>query len=274
MKVYISVDMEGIACVTQADHTKLEGFAYQAARKWTTAEANAAIQGAFEAGAQDVVVADAHGSMHNLIPDDLHKDITLVQGIPRPLAMMGGLDGTFDAALFIGYHAGAGNPSGVLAHSFSDSMREVRLNQEPVNEALFNAAIAGHLDVPVVLVSGDDQLKDEIEVKMPWVECVVTKWSLSRTSARNLTPKASQEKIRAAAFAALKNLAQAQPYIVSKPTTMEVDFARPVMALLVSDIPGIERTSGVTVRFEAKDMLEATRIFRLMSNASMSKYPV
>lgn len=275
MKVYISVDMEGIACVTHADHVKLEGNAYEAARKWTTAEANAAIEGAFGGGADEIVVSDGHGKMHNLIPDELHEDITLVQGIPRPLLMMEGMDDTFDAVFFIGYHARAGNPTGTLAHSFSGQhIQEVRLNQEPVSEAIFNAAVAGHFDVPVALICGDDELAIEIEKKLPWVEKVVTKWALSGTSAKNLTPKASQERIRNAAKVALSNIENMESYKLRSPIIFEVEFKNPISAYLVSDIPGMEKKSGVSVIYSATDMIEVSRIWRLMLNASMSQFPL
>ena len=275
MKVYISVDMEGIACVTHTDHIKLEGGSYQEARKWTTAEANAAIEGAYKAGAKEIVVADGHGKMHNLIPDELHQDVTLVQGVPRPLLMMEGLDKSFDAAMFIGYHARAGNPFGTLAHSFSGrTVHEVRLNQEPVSEALFNAAIAGEFDVPVALISGDDKLAEEIEEKMPWVERVVTKWSLSGTSARNLSPKASQDKIRATAKVALDGLASKANFKLPPPIQFEVDFKSPMQAFLASDIPGVEKLSGVSVSYSGSDMLEIIRIWRLMLNVCQSQSPV
>jgi D-amino peptidase len=275
MKVYISVDMEGIACVTHVDHVKLEGGSYEAARKWTTAEANAAIEGAFEAGADKIVLSDGHGTMHNLIPDELHDDITLVQGSPRPLLMMEGLDETFDAVFFIGYHARAGNPIGTLAHSFSSRLvHEVRLNQEPVSEAIFNAAVAGHFDVPVALISGDDELAFEIKKKLPWVERVVTKWALSGTSARNLTPKASQERIRRAAKVALEDIANKESFKLPSPITFEVEFKNPMQVYLVSDIPGMEKKSGVSVSYSASDMIEISRIWRLMLNASMSQFPL
>lgn len=275
MKVFISVDMEGIACVTHFDHIKLEGGSYEAARKWTTAEANAAIEGAFEAGADEVVVTDGHGTMHNLIPDELHEDITLIQGIPRPLLMMEGLDATFDAAFFIGYHARAGNPIGTLAHTFSGRhVNQVRLNQEPVSEALFNAAVAGHFDVPVALIAGDDALASEIEDKLPWVERVVTKWAISATSAKNLTPKASQKKIRSAAKAALEDIANKEAFKIATPVNFEVEFLKPLPAYLVSDIPGMERIDGVSVRYTAADMIEVTRIWRLMLNASSGNSPL
>jgi D-amino peptidase len=275
MKVYISVDMEGIACVTHPDHIRSDGGSYQEARKWTTAEANAAIEGAFEAGGMEIVVADGHGKMHNLIPDELHQDVTLVQGVPRPLLMMEGLDETFDAAMFIGYHARAGNPFGTLAHSFSGStVHEVRLNQEPVSEALFNAAIAGEFDVPVVLISGDDKLAEEIEEKLPWIERVVTKWSLSSSSARNLSPKASQAKIRTAAKTALEDIANKKSFKLPPPIQFEVDFKSPMQAFLVSDIPGVEKRSGVSVSYSCSDMLETIRIWRLMLNVIQGQSPV
>jgi D-amino peptidase len=268
MKVFISVDMEGIACVTHPDHVKQEGGAYEAARRWATGEANAAIDGALEGGATEIVVSDGHGKMHNLIADDLHEDVKLVQGIPRSLLMMEGLERGFDAVFFIGYHARAGNPSGTLAHSFSGQLvREVRLNQEPVSEALFNAAVAGHFDVPVALIAGDSELAGEIEDKLPWVERVVTKWSLSGTSARNLTPKASQNAIRSASKKALKDIKSKQVYQLSTPIAFEVDFRHPMYAYVTSAVPGMETMTSTSVRYSAADMIEVTKIWRLMLNA-------
>jgi D-amino peptidase len=275
MKVYISVDMEGIACVTHVDHIKLEGGSYEAARKWTTAEANAAIEGVLEAGADEVVVSDGHGTMHNLIPDELHEEITLVQGIPRPLLMMEGLDETFDAVLFIGYHARAGSALGTLAHTFSGRLvNEVKLNQEPVSEAVFNSAVAGHFGVPVVLISGDDKLAEEVTDKMPWVERVVTKWAISVTSARNLTPKAAQVKIRKAAKAAIEGIKSMKIFQLPSPILFEVEFKNPMQVFLISDIPGIKTKSSVSVSYSGSDMIDISRIWRLMLNACMSEFPL
>ncbi|NIM92224.1 MAG: hypothetical protein GTO18_00705 [Anaerolineales bacterium] len=275
MKIYISVDMEGIACVTHVDHIRLEGGEYQAARKWMTAEANAAIEGAFDGGATEIVIADGHGQMHNLIPDDLHEDVTLVRGVPRPLLMMEGIDDTFVAALFIGYHALAGSSSGILAHSFSgQNISEIRLNGDPVSEALFNAAVAGHFGVPIALISGDDALAAEIEKKLPWVKRVVTKWALSSTAARNLTPKAAQDAIRKSAKHALSKLDSMKPLVMSAPIQFDVDFRHPIQAYLVSDIPGVERTSGTSVSYSGADMVEISSIWRLMLNTCMNKSPL
>ncbi len=275
MKVFISVDMEGIACVTHTDHVKMEGGEYEAARKWMTAEVNAAVEGALEAGATEIVVSDGHGYMRNLLPDEMNEEVTLVRGTPRPLLQMEGLDDSFDAAFMIGYHAQAGNATGTLAHTFVGRIvYQVRLNGMPVNEAIFNAAVAGHFGVPVVLVAGDDALATELEKTLPWAERVVTKWAISTYASRNLTPKAAQKRIRAAALAALKGLPDMQVFNFKAPIRFEVTFLKPIHAHLVSDIPGATWVDSTTVAYEGADMLEISRIWRLMINASLSDFPV
>lgn len=275
MKVFISVDMEGVACVTHSDHTKMEGPEYEMARKWMTAEANAAVEGALEAGATEVVVADAHGHMRNMIPDELHEDILLVRGSPRPLFQMEGLDDTFDAVFFVGYHAMAGTAVGVLSHSHIGlSVHALRLNDTLVGESAFNAAVAGHLGVPVALVCGDDTVASEVESVMPWAERVVTKWALSRLAARNLTPKASQKRIRAGAKRALERVSEMSPLVLETPIRFEAHFLQPIFAHLAADIPGVERVDGRTLAYTGADMLEINRIWRLMINASLGQFYV
>jgi D-amino peptidase len=272
MKVYISVDMEGVACVTHPDHTKLEGTEYEMARKWMTAEANAAIEGALEAGATEIVVADSHGHMRNMLPDELHEEALLVRGSPRPLTMMEGLDETFDAAFFVGYHSMAGNAKGVLAHTYiGRSVYAIRLNGIAVGEPGFNAAIAGHFDVPLALVCGDDTVDAEVGALLPWTERVITKWALGSISARNLTPKASQKRIRQGAKRALGRLSEMKPWILETPIRFEVDFMRPIYAYLAADIPGVERVNERTLAYTGADMLQITRIWRLMINTTLGE---
>ena len=275
MKIFISVDMEGVAGVTHGDHVKMEGGEYETARKWMTAEANAAIEGALQAGADEIVVADGHGYMRNLLPDELHEAATLVRGVPRPLLQMEGLDHSFVAIFLIGYHAQAGHATGILAHTFlGRTVYEIRLNEQPVNEAIFNAALAGQFGVPVVLLAGDDALAAEVEPRLPWAERVVTKWAISTFSARNLAPKASQRLIQAAAKRALERLPDMQPLKLTEPIRLEVLFLKPIYAHLAADIPGAERVNGTTVAYTGADMLEINRIWRLMINASLSSFPV
>jgi len=272
MKVYISVDMEGVACVTHPDHTKLEGTEYEMARKWMTAEANAAVEGALEAGATEIVVADSHGHMRNMLPDELHEEALLVRGSPRPLTMMEGLDETFNAAFFVGYHSMAGTAKGILAHTYiGRSVYAIRLNGLAVGEPGFNAAIAGHFGVPLALVCGDDTVDAEVGALLPWTERVITKWALSSISARNLTPKASQKRIRQGAKRALGRLSEMKPWILEAPIRFEVDFMRPIYAHLAADIPGVERVNERTLAYTGADMLQITRIWRLMINVSLGE---
>jgi D-amino peptidase len=267
MKIYISVDMEGVACVTHGDHVKLEGAEYEAARKWMTAEANAAVEAALEAGATEVVIADSHGQMRNILPDELHQDALLVRGSPRPLSMMEGLDKTFNAVFFVGYHSIAGEPKGILAHTYSSQVvYTAKLNGISVGEAGFNAAIAGHFGVPVALVCGDDTVDAEVKALMPWTQRVITKWAISPTAARSLTPKAAQEQIRAGAKQALARLSEMKPLVLESPIRLEVGFIKSASAARAADIPGVQQIDGRTLAYEGTDMLEINRIWRLMLN--------
>ncbi|HJR34563.1 MAG TPA: M55 family metallopeptidase, partial [Gemmatimonadales bacterium] len=156
LKVFISADMEGIAGVVTADQLGPPGFEYERFRGFMTAEVLAAIQGARDAGATTIVVADAHGNGQNLLIERFADDVTVIRSWPRPLGMMQGIDSSFSAAVFIGYHAGTTNPAGVRAHTLSSAtLTSVALNGIAVPEAGLSAAIAGHFGVPVVAVSGD-----------------------------------------------------------------------------------------------------------------------
>ena len=263
MQVYISVDMEGVACVTT---TRDEGGEYERARRWMTAEANAAVEAAFAKGAIKVVVADAHGDMLNILPDELHQDALLVRGTPRPLTMMEGLNEGFDAAFLVGYHAMSGTDRGVMAHTYTGPAYAVRLNGITVGESGFNAAIAGHFGVPVALVCGDDTLEAQVGALLPWTERVIVKWAISAKAACNLTPKASQARIREGAARAIDRLPEMAPFVLQTPIRFEVDFAPPLYATLGADIPGVERIGGRTLAYSGADMREVTRIWRLILN--------
>ena len=275
MKVHISVDMEGIACVTHGDHTKLEGVEYEMARKWMTAEVNAAEEGALECGATEIVVADSHGHMRNLLPDELNEKVLLVRGSPRRLTMMEGIDSSFDASFMIGYHSMAGTHHGILAHTYlGRSVYALRLNGLTVGEPGFNAAIAGHFGVPVALVTGDDTLAAEVNNIMPATEQTIVKWVISNNAAKNLTPKESQRKIKAGAVNALKRLKEIKPFMVETPVKFDVDFMLPISADIASDIPGVELVNGRTLSYVGKDMLDVVKIWRLIINASLTAFAI
>ncbi len=272
MKIFISCDMEGIACVTHTDHTRLEGPEYEMARHWMTAEVAAAVEGAREAGGSEFVVADSHGHMRNLLPDELPEDVLLVRGSPRPLSMMEGVDSSFDAAFLIGYHSMAGTGLGVLSHTYiGSSIYNLRLNGKTVGEPGFNGAVAGAFKVPVALACGDDTVDAEVADIMPWSERVITKWAISTICAKNLTPKASQRKIRTAAKRAVERLNEMKPLGFDTPIHVEVDFMRPLAATIADDVPGVERIGNRTLAFTAPNMVDVMKLWRVVINASLGE---
>ena len=206
-KVYISADMEGVGGAVTGAQLGPGGFEYQRFREFMTDEVLAAIDGARAAGATEFLVSDSHGNGQNLLIDRLPDDVTLVRSWPRPLGMMGGVDESFDAAIFIGFHTSTTNPEGVRAHTFSSAtLTDVRLNGTSVAESGFNAALAGHFGVPVVMISGDDAIVEETRRYVGDVEGAVVKWAKSFHSARTLTPACSCEVIREAAERAVSRL--------------------------------------------------------------------
>ena len=196
LKVYISVDMEGVAGVVTGDQLSPSGFEYERFRKFMTDEAVAAVKGAKAAGATEVVVADAHGNGESLLIEAFPAYVQIIRSWPRHGSMMAGLDGSFAAAAFVGYHASTTNSEGVRAHTFSSArFTRVALNGTPVTEAEFNAAYAGALGVPIVFISGDDAAIAEVSGRLGNLESVVTKKSLGFHSAQTLTPAVAGERI-------------------------------------------------------------------------------
>jgi len=179
LRVLISVDMEGIAGVVSTNQLLPGAFEYERFRRFMTEEALAAVQGAKQGGATEIVITDAHGNEQNLLIEQFPPDVRLVRGEPRPFGMMGGLDGNFDAAMFVGYHASTHNVKGVRAHTFSSArFTRVALNGAPVTEGAWNAALAGQFGVPVVFISGDDAAVAEVLAAIGNIEAVETKWTL------------------------------------------------------------------------------------------------
>jgi len=285
MRVLISVDLEGIAGVVHPADTMLEGIEYERARRWMTAEANAAIEGAFAGGAIEVVVNDSHGHMRNLLVDELHPASTLIRGALKPLCMLqglgvpgdlGGPNGPqTDAVLLVGYHAMAGTGTGILNHTFSGgAIYRLSLNGLAVGEVGFNAAVAGSLGAPVVLVSGDSILRQEVQALLPWAESVVVKQSITSWASESLSPRNSQDLIRAGAERALRRLPEMRPLQLTSPIRMEVELFRPAFADYISIIPGVERVNGTTVSFTAEDMLTINRAWVTMLNViPMARHP-
>src|SRR6184192_403378 len=271
VRVYISVDMEGVAGVvheSQTDPTNPACAAeYARFRRLMTAEANAAIEGALAAGATKIVVNDSHWFMRNLLAEELHQAAELLSGDPKPRSMVEGIESGFDAALFIGYHARAGTPHAVLDHTYADRIHEVRLNGRPVVELGINAALAGVAGVPVAVVSGDSSVAAEAKALLGEdVATVVVKQAVSRHAARSVAPAVACRMIREGVAAALTQ--KHAPLVLPPPITVEVDFALTIHADMAELCPGATRTAGRTVAFTHQDYREVFRGWRAMLNLS------
>lgn len=260
MRVYVSVDMEGLAGVghpLQTYHSPAypDRTDYDRSRALMAGEANAAVEGALAAGATDVIVNDSHWQMRNLRAEDLHAAARLVVG-DHPFSMTQGIgDGDrFDAAVFIGYHAGAGHPSGVIGHTYSSAVvMEVRVDGVRHNEAALNALRLGQHGTPVVLVAGDDALADEVADLLPWAERVIVKEALGGHLARSRNPQAACDEIREATARALTRLDTMHLLAPDPPLRLEVDLRLPVMADYAAVAPGVARVGPRSVAVPCDD---------------------
>jgi D-amino peptidase len=266
LKVLISVDMEGITGVVTADQLSPTGFEYARFREVMTNEALAAVEAAKESGATEIVVVDAHGNGENLVIERFPADVRIVRSWPRPLMMMEGIDSTFGAAVFIGYHASTTSPQGVRAHTISSAnLAAVLLNGVEMPEAGINAAIAGHFGVPVVAISGDDAAVSEAQRLLGSMEGAVVKRALSFHSANTLTPDAGRALVKEGVRAGIAKRATLKPYVLRGPIRLDVTFKNYTPAEIVSYLPGIQRVNAHTIRFTGRDMIEVSKFIEFLS---------
>jgi len=260
MRVYISVDVEGVAGVVDWDQVRGESAAYHAMCRLTTLETNEAIEGALVAGATELIVNDSHGPMRNLLPDVLHPAAELIQGRHKPMFMVEGLDESCDALFLIGYHGRAGSARGVLNHTFSPY--ETRMNGVICSEATLNAAVAGQYGVPLALVTGDDVTAAEAREDFgPRAVTVVTKQGINRVAARMVHPTVARDRIRRGAEEAMRRVPSLKPYVVTPPVTMETQWATSLHADMVEMLPTVERTGDRAVRWVSPDVVTAYRTY-------------
>ena len=247
MRAFISVDMEGVAGVATFDQIIRGGTGYPRAQELMTAEANAAIRGAFAGGAAEVLVNDSHGTMDNLLHDKLDSRARVLFGAPRPSCMVQGLTRDDDVAVFIGYHAAAG-ADGVLAHTFSSNFTELRVNGTPMTEAEVNGLAAASLGVPVGVVSGDDQICDVARKAFPGVTAVEVKKATGYSATDSLHPGAACELIERAVADAVAGAGELRAQPVPDEFVLEIDFASPLAADFGAVVPRTERVSPLTLR--------------------------
>lgn len=274
LKVYISVDMEGVVGAVTGDQLGPGGFEYQRFREFMTREALAAVNAAKEAGATEIVVSDSHGNGENLLIEMFPPDVRIIRSWPRRLTMMAGIDSTFDAVIFIGYHSSTDNTAGVRAHTFSSArLTHVAVNGTPFTEGAWNAAIAGHFGVPVVMISGDDAACAEVSKIVGSIETAVVKKSLGFHSAMTLTPEASYKLIAEKVKAGLARRAEIKPFTVTKPVTVDVGFKHYLPAEVLAYLRGIERTGSHAIRYRVADMLEAADLMLVLNTYSVTLEP-
>lgn len=274
LKVYISADMEGVVGVVTSDQLGPNGFEYALFRQIMTNEVNAAIEAAREMGATEILVSDSHGNGENLLIEQLPADIQLIRSWPRPLMMMEGIDASFDAVIFIGYHASTTNTRGVRAHTMSSAnLTAIRLNGVDMMEASINAAIAGDFGVPVVMISGDDAVVEEAQQLIGDMEGAIVKWSLGFHSARTLMPEASYALIKERVRAALGRLDDFRPYRMDGPVELEISFKNYMPAELMAYLPNVDRVDAHTIRFVGRNMVEISRFLEFTTSYSVSITP-
>ncbi len=259
MKIYISADIEGVAGVVSQQQVTQGNPEYERARRLMTAEVNAAIEGALEAGATEILVNDSHGPMVNLLPDELHPTAELILGRPKPIGMFAGLEPDAAGVMCVGFHTSA-RQYGILAHTTNSfAFGRVRVNGLELGEAGNYGAYAGEIGVPVILLSGDDRFAAEMEPLFPASERVVVKQALSQRAARSVAPSVARDRIRAAATRAVRRSGTIPPFRVpprdeGAPYRLEIEMNSPALADLASLIPVSERLDPVTVRLPAASM--------------------
>jgi D-amino peptidase len=215
-----------------------------------------------QAGASHVLVNDAHRTMYNLRPDDLHHQASYLSGRHKPLYMMEGLDATFDAVFMLAYHGAIGADRAILSHTYNPAaVWEARLNGVAVGESALNALVALHHRVPVVLITGDDATAEEASPFLPEIETVVVKRSITRFAAESLHPNRARELICAGAARALARAAAIPLPAIDLPAALEVTFLTSDMAEMATWIRGVERSGARTVTVTDDDPLRLYRSF-------------
>ncbi|MEQ9397879.1 MAG: M55 family metallopeptidase [Longimicrobiales bacterium] len=265
LRVFISVDMEGIGGVGSPAMTSTGGKDYATARRLMTDEVNAVVAALKARGPVEIVLNDSHGDHQNVLHTDLDPSVTYIQGSIKPLGMVQGLDASFDAAVFLGYHAMAGDPDGFLAHTGSGSVNGLWLNDHEVGEGGMNAAFAGMHGVPVILVAGDSAAAAEAGAQYA-AATVTTKTAETPSAARLVHPEEVHRRLRVGVDEALDALraGSARPWDVGAPVRIRMRFASPTHVDVLQAIPGMSKVDGYTVAYTAEDADQAYRLIRLM----------
>jgi D-amino peptidase len=261
-RVFISIDMEGISSIVSWPEVDRNNSEYAHTRKIMASDLNAAIKGAIEAGAKEIVVSDAHGGMRNLRPEEVHEAAQLIRGSPKPNSMMEGIKEGFDAAMYVGYHSMKGTENGICAHTISGSVvQAIWINGRMTGEFGMNSALAGHYGVPSVFLAGDYAATVEAEAFVPGITTASVKWAMGRYSAKCLHPNVAAKLIKKMAKKALIKEYPA-PRVVDSPVEVKVKLATSTQADVSSLIPSLERVDGTTMKGVNDDYQTAINALR------------
>jgi D-amino peptidase len=262
LRIFISVDMEGIGGIGTPAMTNPTGKDYALGRKLMTDEVNAVIGAIFQRGPAEVLVNDSHGDMQNLLHSELDPRVSYIQGAVKPVGMVEGLDSTYDGAIFIGYHSRAGTPNGFLAHTGTGAVKGLWLNDVEVGEGELNATYAASLGVPVLVASGDSAFVEQF-TRTVRAQGVATKHAITPQAARLLHPQVVRDRLVAATRRAL-DARPAKPTPIATPIRVRLRLSDVTVTQILQAIPGVKQTDGYTVEFTARSMPEAYRLIRLM----------
>ena len=259
MKVFISVDMEGISGLTDPEDVLPEGADYARGRMFMTSDANGAILGAFDAGATEVVVNDSHWNARNILQENLDPRASLIKGFNRPMCMVQGLDESFDAAVFVGYHSCAGTEGGVLNHTLlGKEVQNLFLNGQPIGETRLNSMMAGHYGVPVAFVAGDEAVCREAKLVLgDDLPTYAVKKGFDMFCAECLHPEVTQKGIRDGVAGALRNISARKPYPMEPPYTFGLEWNSTTIASTCAYFPTINKTNPRTTEYTTSDLPEA-----------------
>lgn len=263
MKVFISIDMEGISGIVDRDQFIPDGRRYERARESMMGDLGAVLKALGQApDVESVIVNDSHDGMLNILSENIPRKVRLISGGTKLWSMNQGVDEA-DVAFYIGYHARAGTPGAIMDHTYSGEIFSVTLNGREVGETGINAAMAGYFGVPVALISGDDKVASEARDLLPEVETVIVKEGISRRAAKLIARPDVDEALTRGVQQALKKMREGRfaPFIVTSPVRLTVTVMTPEMADRAMYCPGAVRVDGRTVLFEEPTMLEAFRAF-------------
>ncbi len=264
MRVFISVDLEGISGVVSWEQVMENNPEYAKAAELMLKEVNAAVEGALEGGADYILVNDSHSFMRNLPAEGLHPKADLISGSIKPLSMAQGVEGGFDLAFFIGYHAAAGSRWGICNHTYSSrSVFQVRWNGMEMNETAINAAVCGYFGAPVALVSGDEETVKQAKELLPQIETVTSKKAVSSFSAICRPPSSIRQEIKSKAKTAIGRACDLKPFLLGKPVQLEITMTQSAKADVAELVPETERIDGRTIAYRAEDILQAFRVMQV-----------